>query len=292
MRTPLSGIKLRSRSVLLGEYARCTAVLALLIFGSVFWGVLMQATRAVLNLQVVSVLLYAAWEKLPAVVGILCAVLLTLLAALSLSPLSMGCTAWFLGAALPGKKTRRKRSVKWFLYWMKPARASKAADFKLSLLLRKSCLLLLFLLPGLCLVSGGIWLLWDGGVEDNVLFALLACGVLALLAGLGFGQVALQRYFLAQYLLARQPSLHPAEAIRQSITRMENNQGRALLFQLSFLPWFLLCFLLFPIAYVWPYYMQSRAVFAQTLMQQKTQIPQNQVDISITRKFDALRSEE
>ncbi len=254
-------IKLQGKQAITGSYARSTVVLFLLFSSYLLWGILTQAVRTLLDTASVSAVLFSAWEKLPPVVGLLSASLLLLLALLMLSPLSLGCTAWFLGGAM-----HIRRSGKWFLFWMKPGRAAKAADLKLSLFLRKAGLYLLYALPGGTLLGGTLFLLLGSGLEDNLLLILLAAGGLILGVGMFFATLSVQRYFLAQYILARKPAYSAREAMRQSKELMRGRAGRLFLFRLSFLPWLLLCAALIPLFYVWPYYRQSCAVWAQNLL--------------------------
>jgi len=255
-------VKLQSRQAMLGYYARSVALLLLLTAGGILWGVFTRAARYLLDSQQVSGSLYALWDKLPALTGFLGALTLLLLAAFFLSPLRLGCAAWFLGGAL-----KKRRSGKWILYWLKPGRAAKATRFQLAIGLRRALLLTAFLLPGAFLLAGAFYgLLYDGAAR-NVFFTVVAAGAVLTLLGLFFGSAALQRYFLAPFLLARYPALQPREALRKSIVIMDEHCLQALLFKLSFSPWFLLCLLVFPVFYVWPYYQQACAVWAKNLQE-------------------------
>ena len=261
MQTKNMALKLRSREAMQGDYARAGVIFALFTALMMLWGIFTQALRTLLDAQWISAALFAAWEKLPALAGLLCAGFVLALAGLSLSPLSLGCTAWFLGGAM-----RRKRSGKWFVFWLRFSRSLRAARLKLALALRKSGIAALFLTPGSVLLGGSAYLLLHGGVAQNVLQLLAVTGLALLVVGGCFALLTLQRYFLAVYLLARTPTLSVAQAVRQSILLMQGRQGRLLLFRLSFLPWLLPCLLVFPLIYVWPYYRQSCAVWAYNRM--------------------------
>ena len=263
MQTKNMAFKLRGREVMQGDYGRTSVIFAVFTAMLMLWGIFTQILRTLLDMQWISAALFAAWEKLPALTGLLCAVLLLLLALLTLSPLSLGCTAWFLGGAM-----RRRRSGKWFVFWLRFSHTLRAARLKLSLALRKSGVTALFLTPGSMLLGGCAYLLLHGGVERNVLQMLAATGLALLAVGGGFALLTLQRYFLAAYLLARTPTLTAAQAVHRSIALMQGGQGRLLLFRLSFLPWLLPCLLLFPLIYAWPYYRQSCAVWAYSRMAQ------------------------
>ena len=53
----------------------------------------------------------------------------------------------------------------------------------------------------------------------------------------------------------------PGDAIRESVRKTKGNVVDIFFFKLGFLPWFLLCPLVFPIFYVVPYYKQSVTCF-------------------------------
>lgn len=276
-------IKKKSRSVLSGEYARSNVLLIATIAGLLCWGICNQLVRYLMDTQPVFGGSYAAWEYLPAVLGIVCALLLLLLAVLFLSPMSLGSTAWFVGGAMG-----RKRTGKWIFYWLRPKRASKAAEFKLSLWFRKLGWYLLYLLPGSILTGGALYLL-RGGVEQNLFLVLLISGCVLLLIGLCFALTTVQRYFLAQQLMAKTPKQRTREAIKTSIAIMEGRQAKALRFRLGFLPWFLACLFIAPIFYVWPYYRQACILWG---MQAQADWEQEEIQRAVERALpQALASE-
>lgn len=250
-------VKIRSKEVLIGYYAKSDILFSAMVSAALVWGILTQLLRDVMNLQIISGGMYSAWEKLPHAVGILCALLALLLSAWGLAPLHMGVNAWFVGGAMGKKRTGR-----WLVYWLRPKRAASATAFYLSLLFRKLLTYCLFLLPGLAMLAGCGYLLFVG-IEQSLLLALLACAAVLLLLGMGFGFVAAQKYFAAKYLVARKPGICTKQAVEESKALLQGRLLHVAVFKASFLPWFLLCVLLVPAFYVWPYYRQACAVWVQ-----------------------------
>lgn len=76
-------------------------------------------------------------------------------------------------------------------------------------------------------------------------------------AGLGFYFLYTQRYSKSMFYLACYKDFTVTEAISESIKRTKDKCADILFFKLGFVPWFLLCVLVFPVFFVVPYYKQS-----------------------------------
>lgn len=76
---------------------------------------------------------------------------------------------------------------------------------------------------------------WNASQQWGIILLLIAW---LILMGIFMSLIGL-RYFLAPYLLARDPSPKAGQIIRQSVKLMRGHKGRLLLFQLSFILWFL-----------------------------------------------------
>ncbi len=76
-------------------------------------------------------------------------------------------------------------------------------------------------------------------------------------AGLIFWLIFIQRYSKSMFFLACYRDFTAADAMRESVIRTKNTAADIFLFKLGFVPWFVLCLLVFPALYVIPYYKQS-----------------------------------
>lgn len=75
--------------------------------------------------------------------------------------------------------------------------------------------------------------------------------------GLGFYLLHTQKYSKSMFYLACYKDFTVTEAISESIKRTKDKCADILFFKLGFVPWFLLCALIFPVFFVVPYYKQS-----------------------------------
>lgn len=67
--------------------------------------------------------------------------------------------------------------------------------------------------------------------------------------------------YFAYELMCEYPDLSPWEAIKLSKKMIKGNRSELFVLDLSFIPWFFLCIFIFPIIYVTPYYMTTRALY-------------------------------
>ncbi len=79
--------------------------------------------------------------------------------------------------------------------------------------------------------------------------------------------VVASRYFLAPYLFVIYGELSANDSIKLSVKIMEKKQIQYEKLIVSFIPWFLLCFLVFPAFYVVPYFLTSCAVNAKYMIE-------------------------
>lgn len=90
-----------------------------------------------------------------------------------------------------------------------------------------------------------------------VLITLTAAVSLSLIIGALFAAYTVQYYSCASYCFAACPGITVRAALSMSRSNMRGRCLGMLMFKLSFLPWLLLCVLIFPAGYVWTYYKQS-----------------------------------
>ncbi len=94
-------------------------------------------------------------------------------------------------------------------------------------------------------------------VSLRAAFIFLSGMLILALAGFGFYLLFTQRYSKSMFYLACYKDFTVPEAIAESVKRTKGKCADILFFKLGFMPWFLLCMLVFPSFYVIPYYKQS-----------------------------------
>lgn len=173
------------------------------------------------------------------------------------APLSLGVRQWYY--TLGGGAPEEVSSV--FSFFSGGRLFLRAICLRLSLTVRALLwAAVFFALPvGLCIAA--VSLLGRGSASFGVLLLLLG-GMLLLLTAV-FYLVHLGRYFLAPYLIARDPGMTVRRAVRCSVREMRGGRTEIFLLGLSFIPWALLCVLLLPLLYVGPYYGAARALYAR-----------------------------
>ncbi len=106
-------------------------------------------------------------------------------------------------------------------------------------------------------VAAAVIFLLSGAVSLRAAFMFLSGMLILALAGFGFYLIFTQRYSKAWFYLACYKDFTVSDAIEESIKRTKGKYADILFFKLGFVPWFLLCVLIFPAFYVIPYYKQS-----------------------------------
>lgn len=179
-----------------------------------------------------------------------------------LAPLGAGAAAWF--AALAGGWTRPVSTIFWAYgnrVWLR------------SLWVRVSAAFFTGTVALVPLAGAGfsLWLLRERlaalPAKDQALTAALA-GV----AGLGWLLVAWayhQRFAMALFLLGPDYGCTAAEAITLSAEYTWGHRWRLVWLDLTFLPWFASCLLIFPALYVLPYYAAARARYFSVLVRRR-----------------------
>lgn len=75
------------------------------------------------------------------------------------------------------------------------------------------------------------------------------------------GIVANYKYYFATQILEDNPELSVKEALRLSKEMTQGSKSELFLLDLSFIGWYFLCIFIFPMIYVIPYYMTTKALF-------------------------------
>lgn len=94
-------------------------------------------------------------------------------------------------------------------------------------------------------------------VSLRAAFVFFSGMIILAIAGFGFYLLHTQRYAKSMFYLACYKDFTVTEAISESIKRTKDKCADILFFKLGFVPWFLLCVLIFPAFFVIPYYKQS-----------------------------------
>ena len=119
----------------------------------------------------------------------------------------------------------------------------------------------------LLLLNGGALAGVIGWTPDEYTASLLsAAAVLWSLCAAFLLLLFWQRYFLAAYFAAEDDELEIGDALGFSAAWMHGHKLRAIGFCLSFFGWALLCLLVLPVLYVYPYINQSLACFARAVV--------------------------
>ncbi|MCR5485460.1 MAG: DUF975 family protein [Clostridiales bacterium] len=236
-----SSVKLKGKQIISGSTARASVMLVSWVCVSVLFGIIPSLPR------------YSPDSPLSPFLKLGADVLILFVSSLILMSLRLGSEAWFFGRA-GGLRV----SALYVFYWFRPSKAFKCAAFTLSVFFRKLFWFVLFMLPGLSILGGTAYtVLYRDGMSRALLCAFVSGGGAASFIGLIFFFIMIQRYFIADALKARYPDKKAKAVIRQSVNAMDGSCLKTFLFKFSFLPWFLLCILIFPALYVWPYYRES-----------------------------------
>ncbi|MBQ8504047.1 MAG: hypothetical protein IJ491_07210 [Clostridia bacterium] len=150
-------------------------------------------------------------------------------------------------------------------YYFHPLRAVGAIAFCLKMLFLKTFLLLISLVP--CILSFAVlYLLLKSNVSALVAVCLFAGCVTFLLSGIVFYKNITLSFFLAKYYFIDGSFISFSHLIGSSQQDMKSRNKSLRRLKMSFFGWFALCFLIFPIGYVWSYYNQTMALAGATFM--------------------------
>ena len=218
----------------------------------------------------------AVYAGLSEILAVVASCLIIVAALFFISPLKIGVQAW-LERTRQGKKTGSAA----IMYWYSAHRAAKAARMCAALFALRTVWAFVFLSPGILLVAGCVWTSFRTKVSASALAALLCGGVALCVCGLVFYGITVQRYMLAEKILALAPQAKVSDAIYASVDILQGSCRKAAALKISFLPWMLGCALIFPAIYAVPYYRQTSACFAAGLIKKYGNIaPVSGVNIS------------
>lgn len=255
---PDKTIKKLSRKLNKGTYLRSFSIAAVYIL---FFAVFAALPQLFIMLSERTRLKTAADSASPLLFPLLSAVFCLLITATFLfltSSLSMGENAWYTG-----RLTKKKLCGKRLRFWFRLSLSFKAFRLNVILFALKTLWTIALLSPAFLIFSVITGTALTGGIEVYLLLSLSAGFIVLLAAGLIFRFIVVQRYYLAPYLMAENPNLHPVQAVRQSKNLLEGHVFRIVSFKIKFYPLFLLYLLVLPAIFIHPYYKQCCSVLAK-----------------------------
>lgn len=187
------------------------------------------------------------------------------------TPLSLGVQRWFyrLGEGVLDEISTAFEFFGTFrLFW-------KSLLLCCSVWVRSALWSALFLLPGSLVIFFSA-MVGDRSGTNRESFAAaggILVGCLLLVLGMLFAIIWCSRYYLARYYLMENVRCSVRQAVRSSIASTKEYRCSIFLFELSFFGWYLLCLLVFPYLFVYPYHMTARGLYARYLMTAAEQPP-------------------
>lgn len=246
-------IKKESKTIIKGKRRQALSI----VLFNLFFGAAMTA------LSYGIIVLSDRFSTVGLPVGITVAVILVIISLVTLcvySSASVGEKAWYNGVT--ANKANYSRRL---FFWFRPKNSFRALRFHFSLFFIKLSLAILFFLPGIILLWSIYYLSGTGGLELYIFISLAAGSLIFGISGLIFYFVAVQRYFIAEYLFSSDPRLGVFTAINQSKNLLDGHIFEIVKFKLSFLPWFFGCLAVIPAFYFIPYYKESCCVVAKRI---------------------------
>ncbi len=187
-------------------------------------------------------------------------IMLGVVSYVSIMPFNYGRDIWFYENA-----RKNKLQLKKLFSYYNVKKSLGAIKITFSVQLRKFFATLLFMIPSFTLGGYLIFSLRQG-IGQLILIVLSVSVILLSVTGAFFSFVFSQRYFLAPYLFYENEPCKVNEIIKLSTQIMENKCFETAMLKLSFFPWWLLCVLIFPTVYVYPYYKLSISFKAITIL--------------------------
>lgn len=242
---------------MLGQYLSLVLVLLITVFLTITVNNSFIIGHVIINIPDVTELFSETSAK---TVKIIFFTLLGFVSYISLIPFRYGSDIWFYENA---KKTRLPLKQLFSFYNFRKSPSS----LKIIMLVEAKKLLCtsFFLLPS-TVITGYIFYALREGMGVKMLMSLIIGGVLLFFTGVFFAFVFSQRYFLAPYIMYENENCKASEAVKLSSEIMENRCFETAFFKLSFSGWFLLCLLIFPTLYVYPFYKMSNSLKAVSIL--------------------------
>lgn len=149
-------------------------------------------------------------------------------------------------AVFPARRAGAKRRAAECTAAFRGKRAFSALRLHIALAALNLVLWIFFLLPGVALAAGGIYMLLSSTVGILTIAAVLTGSILMLISGCIFCSGARQAWSAAEYILAADPDVSIKQALRQSRDIMRGHCRAFARFKAGFALWFLSCVLILP----------------------------------------------
>lgn len=250
-------IKIFSKANMLDQNLRLSLVLVITVLLSIFLNNTFILGEFLSRMPVLSVYFSPVVKRLLiSLIGIA--------SYIALVPFNYGRDIWFYENARKNKLSPGK------LFSFYSVRKSFGAiKITLAVQLRKILITFLFLLP--CVAVGGYLVFaLRQGIGQLIFISLSVSSIVLGITGFFFSFVFCQRYFLAPYLYFENEPCKANEIVALSGKIMEKKCFETAMLKLSFFPWWLLCVLVFPAVYVYPYYKLSISFKAITILTNNT----------------------
>ncbi len=153
-------------------------------------------------------------------------------------------------------------------YYLKTKKFFRAVKFGFVYYALKSFFAVLCFLPALIMTYAFLRYLNFG---SSLSVAVTSFGFLFVLFLIcAFFYMKIQRlFFLSQYIFIKFEDTMPRDCFCLSAEIMQKNTGKLFALRSGFIFWLAFCVFIIPFAYVWGYYRQTMAVFAQDLIEER-----------------------
>ena len=185
-------------------------------------------------------------------------------------PLSLGIKRWYYKLAIGDSQ-----SFSGIFYYFKNARLFTRAISAILIDLIIGLYYVLCMLPGTVLMLVAACGIVQNSNKINsdlsLYVALMAVAFILIIASLFLAYYLTLKYFLAKYFVVSDDYISIKDSLRFSAEATEENKFSIFKLELIYLSWSLLCVLILPIFYVFPYMEESLAVCAKWLIQKYRQ---------------------
>lgn len=179
---------------------------------------------------------------------------------LSFCAFSLGVNRYFLKLA-----QSEDANIKDIFYYFSVKRIFNVSWFYIRIFTIKAVVFIFCQLPSLVLIIL-VLLLINNSVSALVLMVLCISIAVLIISGLVFYKLISSSLFLMKYYYISGKFVNFSHALASSQEAMLNEKHTPFALTMSFSAWFLSCVFIIPIAYVWSYYIQSKAVFANLML--------------------------
>ncbi len=206
--------------------------------------------------------------------GYVVSAIMQIISLIVIVPLSLGVVDWALSL------TDGCRKPVGHIFWAYDNKAFGRSIWMSIVVSVKTCLFgILVLLPSAVLLTLGYLLPAKETISYAAGQGMIVVGWVLMVAGVVLSAWFGARYFLTTMLLCDRYYYKVSEAVRLSVRATRGRRWQIVAFELSFLPWFLLCVFVFPVFYVIPYCAVASVLYARFLFEDHL-MRERQLDLS------------